>query len=187
MPISKNGWATTIPSRSMIFQSNTPSVASQTAATPPGRDSPIRSALARPFNRRGLHRTGTKKIRPRLKRLLCSERALSHGALEHTARGLARTIGARQSRAHVMSVGDVVGTAPPRKSPMSSRVQFRGSARCLAVDTLAKRDRRQLLVGGLLFVQVRRQQPYDVIPTERIGPRDQCPVTRDLVMLDRLC
>src|SRR6266853_300548 len=40
MPMSKNGRVTTIPLRSMHFRSNTPSVASQTAATPPRRASP---------------------------------------------------------------------------------------------------------------------------------------------------
>jgi hypothetical protein len=47
MPISKNGRATTIPIHSMRFRSNTPSVASQTAATPPRRASPRKNTSAR--------------------------------------------------------------------------------------------------------------------------------------------
>src|SRR6516165_12256003 len=48
MPISKNGQATTIPIRSTYPRSNTPSVASQTAATPLGHASPGKSRSARP-------------------------------------------------------------------------------------------------------------------------------------------
>src|SRR6516225_5391116 len=48
MPISKNGQATTIPIRSTYSRSNTPSVASQTAATPLGHASPGKSRSARP-------------------------------------------------------------------------------------------------------------------------------------------
>src|SRR5262245_2025669 len=47
MPISKNGRATTIPIHLMRFRSNTPSVASQTAATPPRRASPRKNTSAR--------------------------------------------------------------------------------------------------------------------------------------------
>src|SRR5215831_12408390 len=50
MPISKNGRATTIPIHSMRFRSNTPSVASQTAATPPRRASPGKNTSARLLN-----------------------------------------------------------------------------------------------------------------------------------------
>jgi hypothetical protein len=46
MPISKNGWATTIPLRSMCFQSNSRLVALQTAATRPRGASPRKSTSA---------------------------------------------------------------------------------------------------------------------------------------------
>jgi Plasmid pRiA4b ORF-3-like protein len=46
MPISKNGWATTIPLRSMCFRSNSRLVASQTAATRPRGASPRKSTSA---------------------------------------------------------------------------------------------------------------------------------------------
>src|SRR5258708_2463719 len=63
MTLPNNGWATTIPIRSMHFRSNTPSVASQIAATLPRRASPRKSIPPPPDHReqtrRGPHRTVT--------------------------------------------------------------------------------------------------------------------------------
>ena len=69
MPISKNGRTTTIPTHSMNFRSNTPSVALQTGATPPRCDWPTKSAPARLPNHRdqahrGLHWTDVFLGRP---------------------------------------------------------------------------------------------------------------------------
>src|SRR6267378_1418841 len=63
MPMSKNGRKTTIPLRSIHFRSNTPSVASQTAATPPRCVSPRKNTPPLPDRReqtpRGPYRTVT--------------------------------------------------------------------------------------------------------------------------------
>src|SRR3954466_11237848 len=60
------------------------------------------------------------------------------------------------------------------------------SAGGAAVDALAQRDGRQLLVGGLLFIKIGRKQPKNIIVAELLGPGDQRAVAGHLVVLDRL-
>src|SRR5262245_44884723 len=59
MPTRRNGPTTTIPTRSTNCQSNMPSPASQTAATPLAHGSPRKSPSVRPPDPRGLHRMVT--------------------------------------------------------------------------------------------------------------------------------
>src|SRR5262249_10427956 len=61
MPTRRNGPTTTIPTRSTNCQSNMPSSASQTAATPLAHASPRKSPSVRPPDLRGLHRIVTVK------------------------------------------------------------------------------------------------------------------------------
>ena len=46
---------------------------------------------------------------------------------------------------------------------------------------------RKLFVGELLFIEVGREQPHDVVAPQLIGPGDQRALSRDFIMLDRLC
>jgi Plasmid pRiA4b ORF-3-like protein len=97
--VSKNGRATTIPTHSMSFRSNMPSVASQTAAMLPRRGSPRKSVLARLPDRhepthRGLHRMV--RLIPML--ALCSDESGESLPRRPTLRTTALSIGWRSER-----------------------------------------------------------------------------------------
>ena len=55
-----------------------------------------------------------------------------------------------------------------------------------AVYTLAQRNCRELFVRRLLFIEIGVEQTDDVVMAEAIGPGDQGPVPRNLVVFDRL-
>src|SRR3954453_9050786 len=76
-------------------------------------------------------------------------------------------------------------SAARRSLPGPARPRM-ASACGLAVDALAQRDGVELGVGGLFLVQVRGQEPDDVIMAEFVGPCDQRAIGGDLVVLDRL-
>src|SRR5438445_908295 len=61
------------------------------------------------------------------------------------------------------------------------------SARRLTIDAFAQGHRRELLVGCFFLVQIGGEQAQDIVVAELLGPRNQGPITGDLVVLDRLC
>ena len=77
-----------------------------------------------------------------------------------------------------------IGGSASRRFSVATPVT--GSARGLAVDALPHGNARQLLVRSLLLVEIGVEEPHHIVAAESFGPRDQGPVARDLIVLDRL-
>src|SRR4029079_10248275 len=77
-------------------------------------------------------------------------------------------LGARAARMARARAGALA--RPPRRSGVHAPLRHRG----------------ERLVGGLLLPKIARQDGGILAVTELPGPRDERPVARDLVMLDRL-